>query len=259
MKVIQSIGFIGAGRVTRILLEGLRRQSALPPEVRVFDCHQEPIQALQARVPEARSVQTAGEAAGAEVVFLAVHPPAMPDAAAGIKNSLTENTVVVSLAPKWKLEKVTELLGGFNRVVRLIPNAPSLIGAGYNPVAFAAGLPAEERERVLSLLRPLGECPEVPENQLEAYAVVAAMGPTYFWFQWQVLRELAGDFGLSPDAADAALRAMVNGALRTLLEAGLSPVEVMDLVPVKPLAELEATISEGYRTRLTAIYQKIAG
>jgi len=50
---------------------------------------------------------------------------------------------------------------------------------------------------------------------------------------------------------------MVCGAARTLLESGLTPAEVMDLIPVKPLGEMEPQVSEMYRTRLPAIYQKI--
>jgi hypothetical protein len=38
----------------------------------------------------------------------------------------------------------------------------------------------------------------VPEEALEAYAILAAMGPTCFWFQWQTMRELAAAFGLVP-------------------------------------------------------------
>ena len=50
---------------------------------------------------------------------------------------------------------------------------------------------------------------------------------------------------------------MVCGATRTLLESGLTPAEVMELIPVKPLAEMEKTVTEMYQTRLPAIYQKI--
>jgi pyrroline-5-carboxylate reductase len=41
------------------------------------------------------------------------------------------------------------------------------------------------------------------------------------------------------------------------LESGLPPAEVMDLIPVKPLADMEAQVTEMYRTRLPGIYQKI--
>ena len=63
--------------------------------------------------------------------------------------------------------------------------------------------------------------------------------------------------GLSEAEITPALKRVVCGATRTLLESGLTPAEVMDLIPVKPLAEMEAQVTELYRTRLPAIYQKI--
>jgi len=97
----------------------------------------------------------------------------------------------------------------------------------------------------------------VPEGSLEAYAVLSAMGPTYLWFQLQALREVAAGLGLTAAQITPALKRMVCGATRTLLESGLSPDEVLDLVPVKPLAEMESQVTEFYRTRLPAIHQKI--
>ena len=65
----------------------------------------------------------------------------------------------------------------------------------------------------------------------------------------------------SPGLSDAeivpAMKRMVCGAARTLLESGLNPAEVMDLIPVKPLAEMEPQVAEMYRTRLPALFQKI--
>jgi pyrroline-5-carboxylate reductase len=145
-------------------------------------------------------------------------------------------------SPVLTLARLSELLGGFKRLARVLPNAPSVVRAGFNPVAFAEGLPAGERAEIETLLDGLGAHPVVPEESLEAYAILAAMGPTYFWFQWQALRELAGSFGLSADAADRALRAMLDGAVRTLFDGGLTPEQVLDLVPVKPLAEAEAQV-----------------
>lgn len=94
-------------------------------------------------------------------------------------------------------------------------------------------------------------------QRLEAYAVLSAMGPTYLWFQLQALREVATGFGLSEAELAPALKRMMCGSTRTLLESGLTPAEVMDLIPVKPLAEMEASVGELYRTRLPALYQKL--
>lgn len=179
------------------------------------------------------------------------------EAAAGVRGRLKPGAVVVSLAPKFTMAKLTELLGGFARVARVIPSAPSLLNLGYNPVSFGAALTAADRAVLTGLLEPLGECPEVAEEKLEAYAVLTAMGPTYLWFQLQALREVAAGFGLSDAEIVPALKRTVCGAARTLFESGLAPAEVMDLIPVKPLADIEASVAEAYRTRLAGIYGKL--
>jgi pyrroline-5-carboxylate reductase len=172
---------------------------------------------------------------------------------------LRPDAVVVSLAPVLNLARLSTLLAGFSRLARVLPNAPSLVHAGFNPVAFADGLPADDRAEIGSLLDGLGPHPEVPEETLEAYAILAAMGPTYFWFQWQALRELAASFGLAPAEADRALRAMLDGAVRTFFDAGLTAERVLDLVPVKPLAEAEPQIRQAYLDVLPRLHAKLKG
>lgn len=253
----KTIGFIGGGRVTRIFLEGWTRAHALPTSITVSDPNAESLSKLKARFPSIATAADNAETAAQDIVFLAVHPPVLADTATAIKSALKPGAILVSLAPKFTLTKLADLLGGFNLLARVIPNAPSLVGAGFNPLSFAPALANDDKLAVTGLLATLGECPEVAEDKLEAYAVLSAMGPTFLWFQLQTLREVAGGFGLSDAEITPALKRMVCGATRTLLESGLSPTEVMDLIPVKPLAEMESQVTELYRTRLPAIYQKI--
>jgi len=254
----KTIGFIGGGRVTRIFLEGWQCAKAMPDRIVVSDCNAASLAKLKARFPAIESAPgNSAAAASQEMVFLAVHPPVMEGVAAGIKGNIKPGALVVSLAPKFTLAKLTELLGGFARLARVIPNAPSVINLGFNPVAFAPTLATADKAELTELLAPLGECPEVAEPKLEGYALLTGMGPTYLWFQLQALREVAAGFGLSDAEIAPALKRMVCGGTRTLLESGLTPAEVMDLIPVKPLAEMEAQVAELYRTRLPALYQKI--
>ena len=256
MKTI-TIGFVGGGRVTRIILEGWQRAGQLPGKVVVSDCNAEALAKLKARFPAIETATGNAAAASQDVVFLAVHPPVLGEVAISIKSALPPGALVVSLAPKFTIAKLTELLGGFVGLARVIPNAPSVLNLGFNPVAFAPALTATDKAVLTALLKSLGECPEVAEAKLEGYALLTGMGPTYLWFQLQALREVAGGFGLSDADIAPALKRMVCGATRTLVESGLSPAEVMDLIPVKPLAEMEAQVTELYRTRLPALYEKI--
>jgi pyrroline-5-carboxylate reductase len=174
-----------------------------------------------------------------------------------VKGRLQEDALLVSLAPKLPMSRLSDLLGGFDRIARVVPNAASIVGKGYNPVAFGAGLTDADKDGIRRLLTPLGDLPEVAEEQLEAYAIVTAMGPTYFWPQLYELQALATSFGLPADDAMQGIERMISGAVATMKESGLSAAEVQDLIPVKPLAQAEAAMVEAYRTELTGLMAKL--
>ncbi len=116
--------------------------------------------------------------ASCDIVIIALHPPAIKDVLGEIRGGLRPESVLVSLAPKVGLKDLTEALGGFSRIVRMIPNVPALMGAGFNPLAFLAGFSEDGKAGILEIFSCLGDCPVVREEELEAYAVLAAMEPT---------------------------------------------------------------------------------
>jgi pyrroline-5-carboxylate reductase len=253
-----SLGFIGGGRVTRILLEGLRHGGAHFSQVVVADPAPEVLELVKQSLP-GLPIHKGGmaEVSRVSILFIAVHPPAYETVLASLSPHVEQASVVVSLAPKITIAAMTKALGGFDRLVRMIPNAPSIINRGYNPVCYSPGLRGPERESVRELFGLLGSAPEVPESHLEAYAIIAAMGPTYLWFQLEELKRLGMQFGLPEPDATHAVSAMAEGALRTLFESGLTADKVMDLIPVRPLASCEEAIREMYRKALEPLYAKL--
>jgi pyrroline-5-carboxylate reductase len=254
----RAIGFIGGGRVCRILLAGLKRVGRLPSTIVVSDQDPAVLERLRKEFPTITALPNAnGQAASQDLVFLGLHPPAMGAGMAEIGSKLKKGAVLISLAPKWPMAKMSQALGGFSRLARAIPNAPSLVNRGYNPICFSDALASSERQEIRDLFANWGEAPEVPEESLEAYAIIAAMGPTYLWYQLYQLAELGGSFGLTPQAASTAVQAMVKGALSTMTDAGLTPSEVMDLVPVKPLSGIETTVKDAYVSTLSGLHRKL--
>lgn len=256
----ESIGFIGAGRITRIILTALEKAGRLPKSITASDADLDVLAKLKQSFPFL--ITTANDnakPAACDVVFISLHPPVLAQAIGDVKSSIRPDTVVVSLAPKISIALLSNILGGHGKIVRMIPNAPTIINRGYNPVAFSIGIHAEEKGDIINLFSILGACPEVPEQNLEAYAIIAAMGPTYFWFQWQTLAELAASFGLMETEARDCIAKMVTGALDTMFASSLTPSEVMDLVPVKPLASDEEAIKDMYRSRLKNLFAQLKG
>jgi len=252
----QSIGFIGGGRITRIFLQGLSNKKALPENVKVYEPNSAIFAGLQSDFKTVSASDSASGAAKQDLVFLAVHPPVMMETLQAIKNAVTEKTIVISLAPKITIEKMKSVLPT-KKLVRMIPNATSYINKGYNPVFFADSFDKKEKKQVLNLLKKLGKTFETEEAKLESYAIVSAMLPTYFWFQWHEMENIAVKTGLSEKEAKKAISSTMKKALQIFYKSGLTPDRIMDLIPVKPIGENETEIKNILNSKLMGLFEKI--
>ena len=257
----REVGFIGGGRVTRIILGGLKSAGRMPRHVVVSDTDSDVLNQLKERCPEITTALNDNKQAASsrDMVFISVHPPVLKSVAGEIKSRLNPDATIISLMATVSIAELSEEFDGFQRIVRMIPNAPSIINAGYNPVAFSGGFTETERRELLDQLSVLGECPVVAEEKLEAYAILTAMGPTYLWFQLYELEKLGRLFGLTGHEVERGISEMVTGTVKTMHESGLSADEVMDLIPIKPIGDEEDNIKNLYRSKLEALHARLKG
>ncbi len=252
----KSIGFIGGGRVTKILLQGFKNKNVKFGKVVVNDANPEVLANLKKQFPEVES-SGATIAASQDIVFIALHPPVVMDTIELVKNDVKSDAIVVSLAPKINLPKLSMKLGHVKNLARLIPNATSYINQGYNPVTFAAGFDPSGKKELMDILMSLGTTFEVSEEKLESYAIMSAMLPTYFWFQWRELAGIGAQIGLSEEESRKSIYETIIASLNLMYKSGLSASDVIDLIPVKPIGEHEQQISEIYKTKLIGLFEKI--
>jgi pyrroline-5-carboxylate reductase len=253
---LKSIGFIGGGRITKIVLQAMANKQIELPSVQVCDTNQEVLNTLQQQFPKIQTTASCEFTAKKEIVVIALHPPVIMETLERIKNSVAEKTQVVSFAPKISIEKIASKLA-IKNIVRIIPNATSYINEGYNPVAFSAEFSSIDKQSLLEMLKTMGETFVVEESKLEAYAIVSAMLPTYFWFQWKEIQNLGIQMGLNESENKETVEQTLLAAIKLLYNSDLDYNEVIDLIPVKPIGEYEAQISEIYRSKLMGLFEKI--
>ncbi len=253
---LKSLGFIGGGRITKIILQALANKQIELPPVLVCDTSPEVLNALKKQFPEIQTTDSCILAAKQEIVFIALHPPVIIETLEQIKESVTGKTQVVSLAPKISIEKIASLLTTRN-IARMIPNATSYINEGYNPVSFSDEYSSNEKQSLFGMLNTMGKTFEVEESKLEAYAMVSAMLPTYFWFQWKELQNLGMQMGLDESESKETIQQTLLAAIDLFYNSELNYTDVIDLIPVKPIGEHETQISEMYHSKLMGLFQKI--
>lgn len=251
-----TLGFIGGGRVTRIILQAFKNKSVKFESIKVYEPNSETSSELQKQFPELEIADSPGIPAGQDLVFLAVHPPVMMESLSNIKEVVTQSTIVVSLAPKITIDKMASVISEA-KLVRMIPNATSYINKGYNPISFSVSINNDEKASLLNLLKVLGKTFEVEETELEGYAIVSAMLPTYFWFQWKKMEEIAMKTGFSEADAKKVIKDTLSRSIKLYYKSDLTPDEVIDLIPVKPIGENEEQIEQILETKLLGLFDKI--
>jgi pyrroline-5-carboxylate reductase len=249
----KTIGFIGGGRITKIILHALRNKEIALNTIRVFDIDTKTSDKLKEVFPEI-TIEKLSQVSSADIVFIALHPPAIPETLEKIKADIKPESTIVSLAPKISCEKISSALNN-EKVVRMIPGASSIINKGYNPVYYAEGY--KKLPELETLFSALGQSFETQEHKLEAYAISSAMLPTYFWFQWEEMIKISKEIGLTEEESRETIKESLLSAVATMFDSDLSFEQVFDLIPVKPIGEHEGEIRNILRSKLTALHAKI--
>jgi len=254
----KTLGFIGAGRITKIFLQAFKNLNVSFKQIVVIDTNRNVLEQLHNDFPEINAtLDDLQSVIDNDVVFIALHPPVIMEMLEKIKQFLDENTILVSLAPKITVEIFSQKLNGHKKIARLIPNATSVINEGYNPVYFSNSLLNGNKQLLTEIFEKLGKCIVIAEGKLEAYAIVTAMSPTYFWFQFQELYNIGKKLGLSHKECQEGISETIKASLTTLFNSDLSREEVLDLIPVKPFSDYETEIIKIYQSTLFPLFDKI--
>ncbi len=162
-----------------------------------------------------------------DVVFIAVKPQIIRAALESI--TVPKNCLIVSVVAGVDLVTLQRLLET-DRIVRVMPNTPSLIGMGASGFACAAGVTEEERNRIHQYLESLGVAIQVRPDQLDAVTGLSGSGPAYVFQFVQALIDGGVLAGLHRDDARKLALQTVLGATKLILETDQHPAVLIDQV-----------------------------
>lgn len=227
---IPRIGFLGAGKMASALARGwLQAGLAAPERLFASDPVREARDCFRSETEASISADNIDVVATSDLLVLAVKPQNMAALIEEIGRSVLPRHVVISLAPGFSLAWLAERLGR-DRIVRVVPNTPCLVGAGasaYSPAPQAAEADIALVDR---LLNAVGRAFRLPEKLLDAAVGLSGSGPAFVYLTIEALADGGVRAGLSRDVASALAAQTVLGAAKMTLETKLHPGELKDMV-----------------------------
>jgi pyrroline-5-carboxylate reductase len=217
------IAIIGGGSIGEALLSGLLRAGRQVKDL-----------VLAERMPDraaylantysvlVTSVREAVE--NAAYVVVAVKPVdvesvlgELAQAAAGAENDSPER-VYVTVAAGITITRVESKLPAGTAVIRAMPNAAALVGAGVTALAKGRFVTAQQLDEVSGLFDAVGSALTVPEAQMDAVTALSGSGPAYFLLMVEALVDAGVAAGLSREVATDLTVQTMAGAAAMLLD-----------------------------------------
>ena len=223
-------GVVGLGRMAQALLFPLLEAGRLEAaEVRAVVASSRSAEALSGRAGLVVSTD-ATAAWRCPTVLLAIKPQQLDAVAAQAPApDPVAPPLLISVLAGVSLARLERLFPG-RRVVRAVPNTPSLVGAGLTALAFGPGVEAEARDWVQSLFARVGDQMELPESQLDAFLALTSSGPAFVALVAEAMADGAVAAGLPRALAHHLAHRTLAGTAELLQQRELHPGELKDMV-----------------------------
>lgn len=225
------IGFIGLGNMATAMLggiidKGLYKSSELIGSAKT--------QETADKVAQKYGIETCTDnkrvAECADVIVLAVKPVFLPEVISEIKDSVDESKLVISIAAGKSIEWLEERFEKSVRLVRCMPNTPALVGEACTCVCLKADTAKEDRELVIRLMESFGKASILPERLIDAFTGVAGSSPAYVFMFIEAMADAAVCAGIPRKQAYEFAVQSVLGSAKLMLETGMHPAQLKDMV-----------------------------
>ena len=226
-----TIGFLGAGKMATALAQGFIKSGLVAPrDVLASDPAPAACQSFAIGTGAKTTAFNPEVVRFATVLVLAVKPDQIPSLLTEIRSQLTDKQLLISIAAGVTLARMEAEAGEGVRLIRVMPNTPALVSA--SATGYALGQWAQPQDGVLAqkLFSSVGIAFAVKESLLDAVTGLSGSGPAYGYLIIEALSDGGVAAGLPREVATRLAAQTLLGSARMVLETGLHPGALKDMV-----------------------------
>ena len=201
--------FIGAGNMTEAIVKGYIKEQK-SSNITVADISQERLDFMKTQYQVNICNNNEKAVQNASYIVLAVKPQIFREMWNELKNTVPLNTTIISIMAGVTSSEIED--GEQRKVVRVMPNTPSLISKGMAGVACNKYVDKDGISAALGLMRCCGRVIKVEEEDLHAVTAISGSGPAYYFYFLEAMIEAGIKLGLSENNAKILAKETAVGA-----------------------------------------------
>ena len=228
----KKIGFIGSGNMGRAMIGGIISSGLVPASHLIASAKtQVTLDTLSEQYGIRTTLDNETVAVESDIIFLAVKPYLYETVIKEIKDSVTDDKIIVAIAAGQTISRIESLFSKDIKLVRTMPNTPALLGEGMTGMAYEESRYNEEEKAVLcGIFEACGRLEVVDERMMDAVGCVSGCSPAYVYMFIEALADGAVKYGLPRAKAYQMAAQTVLGSAKMVLETGKHPGQLKDEV-----------------------------
>ncbi len=246
---MKKLGFIGGGNMAEALMRGLIETKMFAPvDLIASDVDPTRRQKIKRKLKIATTADNLEVLRDSRAILLAVKPQnidevlgelatafAAPEAktpaARGARPIALKDRLFISIAAGITLGRFTAALGSRARVVRVMPNAPAMVGQGMAALVRAPGASKADEALALRIFRAVGDAVALDDERLlDAVTALSGSGPAYVYLFVKALADAGVTEGLPIDLALRMALKTLRGAEENMRQSPLDAAELIRIV-----------------------------
>lgn len=208
------IAVLGAGNMGLSFSKSFLKYELIKPEnLHLITRKPEKIEKISHEFPGAKisSFQDLKEI-DADLVIIAVKPQDFQFVAENISFQFKENQMLLSIMAGIKIEKIQKYFN-HQKVVRAMPNSPTLLGMGITGYTAAEGILFADLMQIERFLNSTGRSVYLEdENLLDGVTALSGSGPAYFYYIVDAMIKAGTEMGIEENLAKLFVKQTMLGA-----------------------------------------------
>lgn len=223
------IGFIGFGNMANAMVSGVLKSGiAKAQEIAIADPGKNAVDKAESLgVIVSDNLTVAKES---QILVLSIKPNMLSIVAEEIKDTVSENTIILSIVAGQTLKGLAELFGENKKILLTMPNTPALVGEGITAYCAGQKMTKADKEACVEFLESFGKAAEVDEKWMPAVVAASGSSPAYIYMFIESLADAAVAMGMPRNLAYEFSAQAVLGSGKMVLESGLHPGALKDMV-----------------------------
>ena len=244
---IRQIGFIGCGKMAQAMVNGMISSNFINRRDLLASTRSEQSARLVNEKFDINVTLNNKEVARfADVLILAVKPHLYGEILQEVKDSIKENAIIVTIAAGMEIAYIENQLSDQTKVIRSMPNTPSLVGEGMTVFSSNKNVLEEETEYIKEMFASFGKVEIVEERLMDSIPAISGSSPAYVYMFIEALAMGGVRSGIPMDKALRMAAQSVYGAAKMVLETEKHPSVLRDEVctPGGTTIEAVATLEQ---------------